>query len=325
LKPEHIERIFNSGFRAMLVIAGGGSGALHALLSTPGASRFVSEAYVPYSPEALEHFLGKPPEQAVSPAAARRLAEKAFCQCLKDSGGKFPDSGKAGISCTAALQTARERRGDDRAFFGIKTGEAEQLYAICFSKTSRAEQEMLLSDWLLVLIARAVGAERGLMLPGSFNPVHQGHLTLLKVAEKMTGLRGIFELSRANVDKPMLTEDDCLRRVAAIRDVPVALTVAPNFVQKAQLFPQTTFVLGYDTAVRLVDPAYSIDWNRQWEIFQTLETRFLVAGRRYRGGFQTLENINLPKGCESLFEAIPEEKFREDISSTAIRTGELDE
>jgi hypothetical protein len=77
--------------------------------------------------------------------------------------------------------------------------------------------------------------------------------------------------------------------------------------------------------VRLVDPAYSIDWNRQWEIFQTLETRFLVAGRRYRGGFQTLENINLPKGCESLFEAIPEEKFREDISSTAIRTGELDE
>jgi hypothetical protein len=308
VNAERIERILNSGFRAVLVTTGGGSGALNALLITPGASRFVTEAHVPYSPEALERFLGEKPEQSVSPATAVHLADVAFRSQV--SGFKF-----LSLSCTAALQTDRERRGDDRAFICIKTAEAEKLYALYFSKTSRAEQEALLSDWLLVLIAQAVGAERGLMLPGSFNPVHQGHLNLLKVAEEMTGLRGIFELSASNVDKPDIPEEEILRRASAIRDIPVALTHAPRFIQKAQLFPKTTFVVGFDTAIRFIKDYTSDDWKT----FQTLETSFLVAGRRHAGGFQSLENLKLPDGFESLFEVVPEEKFREDISSTELR------
>ena len=320
MSSERIERILNSGFRAVLVTTGGGSGALHALLSTPGASRFVADAQIPYSPEALERFLGEKIEHSCSPGAARKLTETA----VRDL-----ESGVIGISCSAALMTNRERRGDDRAFICIKTAESERLYALYFSKTSRAEQEALLSDWLLILIAQATGAEHGLMLPGSFNPVHQGHCNLLEVAEEMTGLRGVFELSCANVDKPELPEEEILRRAAAIRDIPVALTHAPRFVQKAELFPKTTFVLGYDTAARLVEKNHTFKcvvsegyncWARQWEMFRKLETSFLVAGRHHGGGFQTLENLDLPAGFESLFEAVPESKFREDISSTELRS-----
>ncbi len=312
----------NSGFRAVLVTTGGGSGRLNALLSRPGASRFIADAQIPYSPEALERFLGEKAEHSVSPATARALTEKAFFQCLEHSDEKVPN---IGIGCTAALQTNRERKGDDRAFICIKTAEAEKLYALYFSKTSRAEQEKLLSEWLLVLIVQAVGAERGLLLPGSFNPVHQGHLNLLKVAEEITGLRGVFELSCANVDKPDIPDAEILRRASVIRDIPVALTHAPRFVQKAELFPKTTFVLGYDTAERLI--AYAK--LGEWEKFQTLETSFLVAGRVFQtlengyaipsSHFQCLENLSLPAGFESLFEAVPEEKFREDISSTQLR------
>ncbi|MDD3276123.1 MAG: hypothetical protein PHP93_03620 [Kiritimatiellales bacterium] len=312
MNPEQIERILNSGFRAVLVTTGGGSGALNALLTTPGASRFVTEAHIPYSPEALERFLGEKLEHSCSPETAKALVAKAFFQCLENSGDKFPI---IGISCTAALQTDRERRGDDRAFICIKTEDAEKLYALYFSKTSRAQQEALLSDWLLVLIAQAVGAERGLILSGSFNPVHQGHCNLLKVAEEMTGLRGIFELSSANVDKPDIPEEEILRRASAIRDIPVALTHAPRFVQKARLFPKSTFILGYDTAERLI--AY--EKSGEWELFQGLEDSFLVAGRHHAGSFQCLENMNLPAGFESLFVGIPESKFREDISSTELR------
>lgn len=310
MNPDRIGRILNSGFRAVFAIAGGGSGALHELLGTPGASRFVVEAHVPYSPEALERFLGGRPEQAVSPAVACKLAEVAFRAQVFDS--RF-----LAVGCTSALQTDRERRGEDRAFICIKTAEAEKLYAIFFSKASRAAQEALLSDWILVLIAQATGSERPLVFPGSFNPVHQGHFNLLKVAEKMTGLRGVFELSCVNVDKPPADESDCLCRTAAIRDIPVALTQAPRFVQKALLFPNTTFVLGFDTAVRLVAYARPGEWDQ----FKTLGSRFLVAGRLHNGRFESLENLNLPAGVESLFEAVPESKFREDISSTGLRNG----
>jgi nicotinamide mononucleotide (NMN) deamidase PncC len=325
LNSKRIERILNSGFRAVLVTTGGGSGALNALLTTSGASRFVTEAHVPYSPEALERFLGEKVEQSCSPETARKLAQTAV---------RNQESGVVGISCSAALMTDRERRGDDRAFICIKTVGAEKLYALHFSKTSRAEQEVLLSDWLLVLIAQAVGAERGLLLPGAFNPVHQGHCNLLKVAEEITGLRGIFELSCANVDKPDILEEEILRRAAAIRDIPVALTHAPRFVQKAQLFQKTTFVLGYDTAERLI--AYAKPG--EWELFQTLDPsvaseapqqrgndrrewqpKFLIAGRHHAGSFRCLENMNLPAGFEPLFVGIPESKFREDISSTELR------
>lgn len=341
-----IDTILNSGFKASLAVTGGGSGAVHALLSTPGASSFVVDVRIPYSPEALEEFLGEKPERSCSPETAKKLATKNV-EALRADMHSESALDIMGIGCTAALQTERERRGADRAFICIKTLEAEKLYALCFSNVPRAVQEALLSDWLLVLIAQAVGAARGLMLPGSFNPVHKGHFGMLKAAGEITGLRGFFELSATNVDKPDIPPDEILRRISAVRDIPVALTRAPRFTQKAGLFPNTTFVLGYDTAARLTDPSYCLETPREgtrpteekyrpdapvgcrpemWREFEALGTRFLVAGRTCRPGdptrrekFMTLRDLKRPSGFESLFDSIPEVEFREDISSTELR------
>ena len=295
----------------MFVVTGGGSGALHTLLSTPGASRLVADARIPYSPEALEQFLGEKPEQSVCGETARKMARAAFRSAASDP--RF-----FSVSCTAALQTEQARRGDDRAFICIKAAGFEKLFALHFSKASRKSQEALLSDWLLVLMAQVAGVERGLLLPGAFNPAHRGHFRMLKAAERMTGLRGIFELSSANVDKPDIPEQEVLHRVSAVRDIPVALTRTPRFTQKAELFPATTFVLGTDTAERLINYAGA----GEWPLFQTVDASFLVAGRQLRADsepFQTLKNMELPCGYESLFAVLPEEMFREDISSTELR------
>jgi hypothetical protein len=47
--------------------------------------------------------------------------------------------------------------------------------------------------------------------------------------------------------------------------------------------------------------------------------RFLVAGREDSGAFYTLDEVDVPQGFSPLFQEIPESRFRNDISSTALR------
>ena len=148
-----IETIQSSGFKAAIVVTGGGSGAVHALLSHSGASRFVLEAQIPYSPEAMFDYLGENLEQACSSEAAATLAQRAFERALifsLSSKASFP---VLGIACTAALQTNRERKGDDRAFFCIKSRKKVFARMVEVFPGSRAEQESVLSETFLTLIA----------------------------------------------------------------------------------------------------------------------------------------------------------------------------
>lgn len=145
------ESIQASGYQAILAVAGGGSGAVHQLLSHPGASRFVLDVRIPYSPAALADFLGETTEQACSAETAAKMAKRAWAMNPADQ--------PLGVSSTAALQTNRARRGDDRAFVCIKTTGAEMLFRLDFLEASRAEQETRLSLALLNLLAEAVGCE----------------------------------------------------------------------------------------------------------------------------------------------------------------------
>src|SRR4051794_36184671 len=93
------------------------------------------------------------------------------------------------------------------------------------------------------------------LFPGSFNPCHQGHWELAHVAEQILGRPIAFELSVANVDKPRLTREEIRRRVTQFAwRASVWLTHAPRFLEKAELFPGISFVVGADTALRIVLP-----------------------------------------------------------------------
>ncbi|MCF7848904.1 MAG: hypothetical protein K9M45_08655 [Kiritimatiellales bacterium] len=157
-----IEAIQSSGYKAALAITGGGSGALHALLAHPGASRFVLEVQIPYCPEALIAYLDKEPEQSCSADAAVKMAAKAFERASKYQASSIK---LLSISCTAALQTNRERKGSDRAFVCAKAKENERVYALEFSGGTRAGQEDALSATLLNLIAENTGVSQRLEVP----------------------------------------------------------------------------------------------------------------------------------------------------------------
>jgi hypothetical protein len=164
----------------------------------------------------------------------------------------------------------------------------------------------------------------GCVLPGSFNPLHHGHLTLAAAARSLTGVPVGLELSVVNVDKPALADEEVRRRVAQVAwQAPLWLTREPTFAGKSRLFPGCTFVVGADTAARVVQPRYYGGEPALVEAIAALRQRrckFLVAGRRGGdGAFVGLDALAIPDGLRDLFTAIPEGTFRADVSSSELR------
>ena len=163
------------------------------------------------------------------------------------------------------------------------------------------------------------------LLPGSFSPWHYGHRELAAVAEKELGSPVAYELSVVNVDKPPLKEEEILQRIGQFRGKAIlVLTRAETFHKKGKLFPGVSFVIGWDTAVRLVEPRYyDGDYSIMCRALAELGaagTRFLVAGREDGGNFKTLADVAVPAGLDFMFQGIPESAFRADVTSTELRS-----
>jgi hypothetical protein len=163
------------------------------------------------------------------------------------------------------------------------------------------------------------------LLPGAFNPLHQGHRALASVAAAVLGAAVAFELSVRNVDKATLPLEEVRHRLRQFAWLaPVWVTSAPTFAEKAALFPGATFVLGADTAVRLLAPRYYAGGEHGMTVaFDAIRRhgcRFLVACRAVAGGqCLDLDGIAVPGQWRDLFRAIPAEQFRLDVSSTELR------
>ena len=174
----------------------------------------------------------------------------------------------------------------------------------------------------------AVGIQRpAALLAGSYNPLHAGHRELLAAAGAEIGKPVVAEISIENVDKPPLAADEVLRRVRqfAARER-VFVTRAATFRQKARLFPAVTFVIGVDTADRLVAAEYygdnEVEMRAALMEIRAVGCRFLVAGRvGDDGGFRTVRDVPVPAEFGGMFDELPEARFRSDVSSTGIREG----
>jgi len=159
------------------------------------------------------------------------------------------------------------------------------------------------------------------ILSGSFNPLHFGHQRMREAAMEILESEVVYEMTLRNADKPPLDYLSLSARAAQFSAGELLLTAAPTFREKAELMPGSTFVIGWDTAVRVLDDRFygAGQLASALEEFATRECAFLVASRRERGSLRRLRDLSIPDRFRDLFTEIPTELFEEDISSTSLR------
>ncbi len=161
------------------------------------------------------------------------------------------------------------------------------------------------------------------LLPGTFNPLHHGHIALLDTAREILGTSVFPEISIWNVDKPPLDFLEMQDRQVALGDYDLVFSNAATFEEKSRLFPGATFVLGLDTIVRTTNPRYyGNDAGLRDQAMLKIAARgnkFLVFGRMRGERFETLNQIELPDALRAICTEIPREQFRVDVSSSRLR------
>lgn len=189
-----------------------------------------------------------------------------------------------------------------------------------------------------------------LLYPGSFRPLHWGHTELARAATQvcaehfslahggggapdgLVDCHVTYEIAAKIVDKGAVTAAELRARVSQFveRGDRVAITAATLFVEKAALFPNHGFIVGVDTAKRILSPQY-YEGKTEEGMIAALKRDiggrgcyFVVGGRSVAQPngdtvWEDLRTLTVPDALAELFLSVPEERFRVDISSTELR------
>ena len=358
---ETIKKIHDSSYRFVIVSSGGGTNAISEILKVPGASNSVLEAYVPYAKESLDHYLLRQPDHYCSLDTTLSMAAKAYSAAKKIDPKTHPKK-LLGIAVTASLATNYSKKGDHKFFIAIQTHKYSLSFSYSFIKgeLSRDEEEKIVTQHIIYALSEACDvskfpekspnliiekthAEKSwvklvnnkidfisssnrtpeLIFPGSFNPFHSGHSEMSALAEKRTGLSPAYEICIQNADKPPLSYHEIKRTLLQFSQTyEWVLTKAGKFTDKAQLFPNSVFIIGADTLTRMLDEKFYLnrkDMLDELDLFNSHNINFLVFGRKIKKNFIGLDSVSIPEHIKNRFTGFGEDIFRDDISSSIIR------
>ena len=362
---EIIKKVHSSPYRFVLVSSGGGTNAISEILKVPGASTSVLEAYVPYAKESLDYYLLKQPDHYCSLDTTLSMAAKAYSAAKKidpDTNPKYLLG--IAVTASLATNYSKKGEHKFFIAIQTYKYSSSFSYSFIKGELTREEEEQVVTDHIINAIAQScevqskiisensslavktVEAQKNwvklvdnkidfvsssnripeLIFPGSFNPFHSGHQSMSELAEKKTGLGLAYEICIQNADKPPLSYHEIEKTLNQFNHGHEwVLTKAGKFTDKAELFPNSVFIIGADTLTRMLDEKFYLnrqDMLNQLDLFNSHNINFLVFGRKIKNSFISLESVSIPEHIAKRFSGFGEEIFRDDISSTLIRKEE---
>lgn len=361
------------GVSIHVAATGAGAGIQNELWAIPGSSAYLSGSSFPYAPEEQEEFLGFMPVHFCSEEAAIDLASAAYMKAYR-FGGKKPVG--VGITASVASEKehrgdhraficvmtdnkvrllhlsiekgvgSRKRHQDgqlcdDSAYWMIM--ETLGIVPADISAKATDAAELAKSRFWERPYFTAEGKRHKefininhALMPGAFNPPHEGHLCLADQYEQTYGSRVVFAMCTNPPHKGELTVQECLQRAQLLRGRDRLFTRDdPYYIDKARRYPYTPMLIGTDALLRMFDPKWGLDPEETLTEFERLGTKFYVGGRVIDGKFVSADDAlntlpmftpNTPDGTkgEDGFRArwsniVVEIDGRWDISSTELR------
>lgn len=178
------------------------------------------------------------------------------------------------------------------------------------------------------------GGQRLGIFSGSFNPLTVAHIKMIEAAQQKYDLEEILLiLARANVDKGVfgLSLADrllMLKEYTVNREnFSVAACSHGKFIEKVEALKSAyppgshfSFIVGYDTFIRLFDPKYYTDLHSVLEALFD-QCRFIVANRQDYDADAVRQVMEVPdyRRYASGIDLIELPDFYAEISSTDIR------
>jgi nicotinic acid mononucleotide adenylyltransferase/nicotinamide mononucleotide (NMN) deamidase PncC len=168
-----------------------------------------------------------------------------------------------------------------------------------------------------------------IIFSGSFDPCHRKHVEMARIAAKKYGVPVHFEISLTNVDKPPMDYISLEERISSIKACydpdfmgDIFVTNTPLFAEKANIFPDSTFIIGADTMERLFNTKYYRPQDSTRSLFDHFKEKgvdFLVFNRK---GVK----IEIPAEVKTLITTVSDDEYIDNgISSTQIRKEQQDQ
>jgi nicotinamide mononucleotide (NMN) deamidase PncC len=366
------EILKSAGVNIHIIATGAGAGLQQRLWEVPGSSAYLSGCSFPYSAEAQEELLGFMPEHFCSEEAAVDLASAAYMKAYKFGGKKPVGVGITASVASEKIHRGEHRvficvMTDDKVQLfqhtfekGIGQHQRWEDGTSCdmwgfwmlletagiFETTSILKHSKDVTDlakerFFLHPFFGANGKrlttlptnKHQAIMPGAYNPPHEGHLGTAQAVMDEYGRTVVFEVTAEPPHKGALTPQQLLQRAKLLQGHDRLFTrKEPFYLDKARAFPGIPLVLGADAMIRMLDPKWGIEPMDLMREFISLNTKLLVAGRLIDGKFVSCEDIlkTIEKDSRAVFGfwvcakgVLMPLRGRWDVSSTELRNKAL--